>query len=142
VGGRLQAGNADARVAVRALVAVVRLRRRDGRADVRGGRALLGALLEAQVRRDGDGEQHADDDQHDEKLDQRETALVTSDPLLEAGKHSYSFGEGCDKALYRQAAGARPAPDGVNCSPSMGEELPPPGPSPPPAPPRPRPPAP
>jgi hypothetical protein len=58
----------------------MRLGVRNRRADVRHGGRLLSLLLEAQVGRNGDRQQDADDDQDDEKLDQGE-ALVTSESL-------------------------------------------------------------
>src|SRR5215471_18043532 len=83
----LQTGDRHAGIRLRVAIGVERLGRRKGRADVGLGRGLLSAVLEAKVRRDGDREQHADDDQNDEQLDQREAALILVKPLSE-GMHA------------------------------------------------------
>src|SRR5215467_9491881 len=85
----LQATGARERDArVRVVVGEVRLRIRNGLADVRSGRSLLRALLEPEVRRDRNREQHTDNDQDDEELDQRETALVPDVQALSEGMHA------------------------------------------------------
>src|SRR4029077_9431396 len=67
---------AERHTGVGLVVRVVRLGVRNRRADVRSGGGLLGAILEPEVRRDGDREQDADDDQDDEQLDQGEATLI------------------------------------------------------------------
>src|SRR4051794_11558463 len=69
----------------RGVVAVVRVVRLDGRhrrADVRLSSRALSAILEAEVRRDRDRQQDAEDHDDDQELDERE-ALVARQPLLE-----------------------------------------------------------
>src|SRR5438874_2288795 len=70
------------------VVGVVRLGVRNCRPDVRSSGGLLSAILEPEVRRDGDREQHADDDQHDQELDEREAALVPGIDALSEGMHA------------------------------------------------------
>src|SRR3954454_20674154 len=65
---------------VRAGVAVERLGGRDRLAEVRLGRALVGAGLEAEGRRHCDRQQDPDDHDDDQELDQRE-ALFIREPL-------------------------------------------------------------
>src|SRR5581483_10477930 len=65
---------------VGAAVGVVRLDRRNRRADVRLSSRPVRAGLEAEVRRHRNREQDADDHDHDEELDQSE-ALLTSQTL-------------------------------------------------------------
>src|SRR5262249_36047975 len=56
---------------------------RDRGADVSLGRAVVGAILEAEVGRDCNREQDPDDDDDDEELDEREP-LLASEPLTNA----------------------------------------------------------
>src|SRR5262249_14189564 len=74
-GLRAQEGAGQAAVAV-AVVLEVRLRRGDRGADVGLGGGLLRGSREAQVRRDGDRNQDAEDDHDDEELDQGEALLA------------------------------------------------------------------
>ena len=68
---------------------VVGLRGRDGRAHLGASGRLLRAALEAELRRDGDRKQHAEDQEHDEQLDQREPAFLTGAKApAESGDHS------------------------------------------------------
>src|SRR5205085_7836010 len=75
-------------VRVVAEIREVRLGIRNRRPNVGGGRLGLGAILEAEVRRDGDREQNADDDQHNQELDEREAALVPGIDALPEGMHA------------------------------------------------------
>src|SRR5262249_22305553 len=84
----LEGGDADAGVAV--VVRVVRNGVRDGLADIRRGSGLLRLRLEGEVRRNGDRKQDADDDQNDQELDERETALVPGETLPNA-EHAVFF---------------------------------------------------
>src|SRR4051812_38755121 len=72
--GRLQVREGHAGIAV--VVRVVRLDGRDRRAYVGLGRAVVRAILELQVGRDGDREQDAEDDDDDQHFDEGETALI------------------------------------------------------------------
>ena len=77
----LDASSAGSRRSSRAVVVgVVGLDRRDRGADVRLRGRVVGAVLEAQVRRDGDREQDPDDDDDDQELDEGE-ALRPSQSL-------------------------------------------------------------
>src|SRR5262245_2031039 len=61
-------------------IGVVRLSRRNRRADVSRRSARVGAILEAEIGRNRDRQQDADDHDDDEELDQREPFL-TLEPL-------------------------------------------------------------
>ena len=66
----------EGHVAVVARVREVRLDGRDGGPHVGLCSTLLRPVLEAEVRRHGDGEQDADDHEHDEELDEREPGFL------------------------------------------------------------------
>ena len=101
-------------VDVGAVVGVERLDRRDRCPHVRGRRASLGAILEAEVRRDGDREQDADDDHDDEELDEREARLLVAKPLLQLADEPHgcrSFRGGWNRqSRYRWPALAAATP--------------------------------
>ena len=63
-------------LAVVAVVGVVRLRRRHRRANIRIGRLLVGTITEAEIGRNCDRQQDADDHDDDQELDQRETFIT------------------------------------------------------------------
>src|SRR5581483_11247223 len=81
---RAQSRAADAGVV--AVVDVHLLRRRNGRADVRLRRRRLRAALEAQVGGHRDGDEDAENDDDDQKLDEGE-ALLRGQPRLDAIEH-------------------------------------------------------
>src|SRR5712691_11735500 len=65
------------------VVGVVGLDGRDGRANVGLGGRVVRTIAEAQVRGDRNREQDAENDDDNEKLDEGETALLSSQPLHE-----------------------------------------------------------
>jgi hypothetical protein len=67
------------------VVGVERLHAGDGSADVGLRSRLVGPGAEAQVRGDRDRKQDPENDDHDEKLDQRETAIVARQAVPQAG---------------------------------------------------------
>ena len=67
---------------VGAVVGEVRLGRRNGGTDVGLGSRVRRAITEAEVGRDRDRQQDADDHDDDEQLDERE-AFLTLEPLHE-----------------------------------------------------------
>src|SRR4051794_32731361 len=82
---RLQLAERDADVAV--VVGCVRLDTRNSRAHVRLRGRLVGAILEAEVGRDGDRHQDPEDDDDDEEFDEGE-ALVALDAPPQVVQHS------------------------------------------------------
>ena len=87
------------------MIRVERLRGRDGGPDVRAGGTPLGALLEAEIRRDCDRQQNGDDDEDDEQLDEGEALLALDSPLKPAEKHVLLLpGSGTDSAGIDLAA--------------------------------------
>src|SRR5438552_116310 len=88
---RLQQGNGHARIAcgrARAgVVGDVRLDGRDRCSNVRLCGGVVRAVAEAQVRRNRDREQDAQDDDDNEKFDEGETGFLTGQPLPDLGAH-------------------------------------------------------
>src|SRR5918994_1131167 len=75
-------GQVETRVALR-VVGVVGLDGRDRCAHVRLGGGVVRPVAEGEVRRHRDRQQDAEDDDDNEKLDEREAALVPSQTILE-----------------------------------------------------------
>src|ERR671911_1011840 len=85
----LHVGQVETRVALR-VVGVVGLDGRDRCAHVRLGGRVVRPVAEGEVRRHRDREQDAEDDDDNEKLDEGETLLLTSQALLDDGKQDFA----------------------------------------------------
>src|SRR6059058_2803662 len=85
--GELQLRQVGTEVGRLAVVGRVGLDAWDGRADVGLGGRLVRARPEAEVRGNRDCEQDSQDDDHDQKLDQREAALLAGETLPQCINH-------------------------------------------------------
>src|SRR3954454_12996096 len=106
------------RAAVRVVTRVVRRARLDLRNQVAGVRLrlrVLALLLLAEEGRQGDRGKNADDQDHNEKLDEREALLLAVDPLGKLPQHGHSSLEPVvwpDTSAAPSLVAARPTPAG------------------------------